>query len=203
MAAAIVLVAGCGGPSPGSGSDRGEASAERGSPSPSPPGGTLILGTTTSTQDSGLLDTLVPAYESGSRCQVKTVAVGSGEALAMGARGDADVLLVHSPAAEKTYMAQGHGLSRAAVMHNDFVLLGPRDDPAHVGGPDAAAAFACDRGSPGAVRLSRRRLGHQRQGALPVGQGRGPAQRKLVRQDRPGHGRDPDDREPEAGLHPR
>ena len=87
MAAAIVLVAGCGGPSPGGGSDRGEASAERGSPSPSPPGGTLILGTTTSTQDSGLLDTLVPAYESGSRCQVKTVAVGSGEALAMGAGG--------------------------------------------------------------------------------------------------------------------
>ena len=147
MAAAIVLVAGCGGPrtsnrSAGGTSHRGEASsAPRGGTSSSAPGGTLILGTTTSTQDSGLLDTLVPAYESGSRCRVKTVAVGSGEALAMGAKGDADVLLVHSPAAEEAYMAQGHGLSRAAVMHNDFVLLGPENDPAHAEGMSAVAAF--------------------------------------------------------------
>jgi tungstate transport system substrate-binding protein len=147
MAAAVVLAAGCGGPSAssrsaGSPSDTGEAtSAQGGGTSSSAPSGTLILGTTTSTQDSGLLDTLVPSYESGSRCRVKTVAVGSGEALAMGAKGDADVLLVHSPAAEETYMAQGHGLSRAAVMHNDFVLLGPGDDPAHAAGMGAAAAF--------------------------------------------------------------
>ena len=93
------------------------------------PGGTLVLATTTSTQDSGLLDTLVPDYETGSRCRVKTVAVGSGEALALGADGNADVLLVHSPAAEQQYMAQGHGLTREAVMHNDFVLLGPRTTP--------------------------------------------------------------------------
>jgi tungstate transport system substrate-binding protein len=142
IAAAAALVAGCGGPRASGQSDSGEASsAPRGGASSSAPGGTLILGTTTSTQDSGLLDTLVPAYESVSRCRVKTVAVGSGEALAMGAKGDADVLLVHSPAAEETYMAQGHGLSRAAVMHNDFVMLGPRDDPAHAAGKTAAAAF--------------------------------------------------------------
>ena len=146
-AAAVVLVAGCGGPSTGSRragspSDSGEASsAQGGGTSSRAPSGTLILGTTTSTQDSGLLDMLVPSYQSGSRCRVKTVAVGSGEALAMGAKGDADVLLVHSPAAEETYMAQGHGLSRAAVMHNDFVLLGPRDDPAHAAGTSAVAAF--------------------------------------------------------------
>ena len=112
-------------------------------PHSSTPEGTLVLATTTSTQDSGLLDTLVPDYETGSRCRVKTVAVGSGEALAMGADGNADVLLVHSPAAEQQYMARGHGLTRAAVMHNDFVLLGPGNDPAHAArAGDPAKAFA-------------------------------------------------------------
>ena len=85
----------------------------------------------------------MPDYEAGSRCRVKTVAVGSGEALALGADGNADVLLVHSPAAEQQYMAQGHGLTRAAVMHNDFVLLGPKNDPAHAArAGDTAKAFA-------------------------------------------------------------
>jgi tungstate transport system substrate-binding protein len=97
----------------------------------SAPSGALVLATTTSTQDTGLLDALVPAFEQAGDCTVKTVAVGSGEALEMGASGDADVLLVHSPAAEERFMADGHGLSRVAVMHNDFVLLGPPDDPAH------------------------------------------------------------------------
>jgi len=131
--AAAALLAACGGPGRGPQSDVAPSSA---------PGGTLILGTTTSTQDSGLLDTLVPEYESGSHCRVKTVAVGSGEALALGASGNADVLLVHSPAAELKYMAQGHGVSRAAVMHNDFVLLGPKGDPAHASrGKDAVEAL--------------------------------------------------------------
>ena len=188
VAVGIALVAACGGPrassqSAGGTSHGGEAtSAPRGGTSSSAPGGTLILGTTTSTQDSGLLDTLVPSYESGSRCRVKTVAVGSGEALAMGAKGDADVLLVHSPAAEETYMAQGHGLSRAAVMHNDFVLLGPRDDPAHTDGKARGRGAQGDRRRARAVRVPCRRLGHQRQGARPVGPGRGPAERRLVRQ---------------------
>jgi tungstate transport system substrate-binding protein len=74
---------------------------------------------------------------------VKTIAVGSGAALAMGERGDADVLLVHSPAAEEAYMAKGRGLSRALVMHNSFIVVGPASDPAHVKGlPSAQAAFA-------------------------------------------------------------
>ena len=103
-------------------------------------GGDLVLATTTSTQDSGLLDELIPSFEKSSECVAKTVAVGSGEALTMGERGDADVLLVHSPEAEEQYMADGYGSSREAVMHNDFVLVGPPGDPAGVA--DAADATA-------------------------------------------------------------
>jgi tungstate transport system substrate-binding protein len=117
---AAVVAAGC-----GSDSSAGGAST---------PSGQVILGTTTSTRDTGLLDTLVPAFEHATSCSVKTVAVGSGQALDLGARGQADALLVHSPAAEETFMKQGHGLSRAAVMHNDFVLVGPPTDPANTAG---------------------------------------------------------------------
>jgi tungstate transport system substrate-binding protein len=103
----------------------------------------MILATTTSTQDSGLLDAILPAFEEQSGCVPKTVAVGSGEAMALGEKGDADVLLVHSPEAEEEFMADGHGSSREAVMHNDFVLVGPPDDPAGVAGaPDAAEAMS-------------------------------------------------------------
>ena len=101
--------------------------------------GRMILATTTSTQDSGLLDELVPRFQDQSGCSVKTVAVGSGEALELGEKGDADVLLVHSPAAEEEFMAGGHGVSRAAVMHNDFVVVGPADDPAKIKGAGSAA----------------------------------------------------------------
>jgi tungstate transport system substrate-binding protein len=103
----------------------------------------VILATTTSTQDTGLLDVLVPAFEKSSGFQVKTIAVGTGAALALGDRGDADVLLVHAPAAEEAYMAKGRGLERALVMHNAFIVVGPSSDPAHVhGSPTAQAAFA-------------------------------------------------------------
>ena len=81
----------------------------------------LILATTTSTQDSGLLDVLVPAFEKATGYNVKTVAVGSGQALKMGEEGNADVLLVHSPAAEKTFMDAGSGIDRRLVMHNYFL----------------------------------------------------------------------------------
>lgn len=101
----------------------------------------MILATTTSTQDSGLLDELVPAFEKASGYQVKTVAVGSGQALKMGEQGNADVLLVHSPAAEKTFMTAGHGSERRLVAHNYFLVVGPAGDPAHVSGTSAAAAF--------------------------------------------------------------
>ena len=94
----------------------------------------LILATTTSTQDSGLLDDLLPRFETATGIRVKTIAVGSGEALAMGRRGDADVLLVHSKAAEDEFMAQGFGSLRLDVMYNDFVLVGPPSDPAGLRG---------------------------------------------------------------------
>ena len=94
----------------------------------------VILATTTSTYDSGLLDVLVPVFEDKTGFIVKSIAVGTGHALKMGARGDADVLLVHSPAAEKILVDDGDAVDRKLVMHNDFVLVGPHDDPAAVGG---------------------------------------------------------------------
>jgi tungstate transport system substrate-binding protein len=103
---------------------------------------TLILATTTSTENSGLLDELVPLFEQESSLSVKVIAVGSGAALALGERGDADVLLVHAPEAEQALVAAGHGIERARVMFNDFVLVGPPSDPAAIsGGVDAASAL--------------------------------------------------------------
>lgn len=99
----------------------------------------LILATTTSTQDSGLLDVLVPAFQEDTGYVVKVVAVGSGEALKMGEQGNADVLLVHSPAAEVTYMEAGNGSERTLVMHNDFIIVGPEADPAGIKGTATAA----------------------------------------------------------------
>jgi tungstate transport system substrate-binding protein len=92
----------------------------------------LILATTTSTQDSGLLDVLIPIFEKKTGYFVKTIAVGSGQAMTMGKKGEADVLLVHSPAAEKEFMAGGNGTHRTLVMHNDFIIVGPPADPATV-----------------------------------------------------------------------
>ena len=127
VAACALLTAGC-----GSEQAAGPAGAT----------GSMILATTTSTQDSGLLDAILPDFEKRSDCVPKTVAVGSGEALALGANGDADVLLVHSPAAEEEYVAAGHSADREAVMHNDFVLVGPPQDPAGVkAARDGAAAL--------------------------------------------------------------
>ena len=102
---------------------------------------TVILATTTSTQDSGLLDVLVPLFEKESGYQVKTISVGSGQAMKMGEKGEADVLLVHSPDAEKKFMADGFGAVRRLVMHNDFIVLGPAADPARVKGTKAAEAM--------------------------------------------------------------
>lgn len=121
---AFVLLTACGGPAAG-------PSAER----------SLILATTTSTQDSGLLDDLLPAFTADTGWQVKTVAVGSGQAIELGRRGEADVLLVHSPDAEKKFVAEGTAGRRLLVMHNDFVLVGPEADPAGIRGVGVAEAM--------------------------------------------------------------
>ena len=94
----------------------------------------IILATTTSTQDSGLLDVLLPIFEKKTGYFVKTIAVGSGQAMAMGSKGEADVLLVHSPEAEKKFMADQDGVNRRLVMHNDFIIVGPADDAAKIKG---------------------------------------------------------------------
>jgi tungstate transport system substrate-binding protein len=102
----------------------------------------LILATTTSTQDSGLLDELLPQFTRDSGWQVKTLAVGSGQAIELGRRGEADVLLVHSPAAEQAFVAEGTAGPRRLVMHNDFVLVGPPSDPAKARGLESTQAIA-------------------------------------------------------------
>lgn len=102
----------------------------------------LILATTTSTQDSGLLDELIPAFEKKYNVKVKTVAVGSGEALKMGEEGDADVLLVHAKDSEEELIKNGFGIERVEVMYNDFIVVGPEADPAAIkGSATAAEAF--------------------------------------------------------------
>jgi tungstate transport system substrate-binding protein len=90
----------------------------------------LLLVSTTSTQDSGLLDVLLPAFEEVTGYTVQLVATGSGQALEMGRDGNADVILLHSPAAEEKFMQEGFGIDRRLVMHNDFVIVGPPNDPA-------------------------------------------------------------------------
>lgn len=118
-----VLLAGCSAAGP---------SAER----------SLVLATTTSTQDSGLLDELLPVFTADTGWEVKAVAIGSGAAIEMGRRGEADVLLVHSPAAEEEFVAEGTAGQRRLVMHNDFVLLGPAADPAGIRGAGSVEAVS-------------------------------------------------------------
>ena len=99
----------------------------------------IKMASTTSTQNSGLFDYLLPIFEKKTGYFVKTIAVGSGQAMAMGAKGEADVLLVHSPAAEKKFMADGNGVERRIVMHNDYIIVGPPNDPAKIKGMKKAA----------------------------------------------------------------
>jgi tungstate transport system substrate-binding protein len=99
----------------------------------------IILATTTSTQDTGLLDVLIPIFEKQTGYFVKTIAVGSGQAMAMGQKGEADVLLVHSPDAEKKFIEDGYGINRQLVMHNDFIIVGPAADPAKIKGVKSSA----------------------------------------------------------------
>lgn len=101
----------------------------------------LILATTTSTQDSGLLDVLLPIFEEENNVKVKTIAVGTGQALEMGTKGEADVLLVHAPKSEEELVTSGDAINRKRVMYNDYILVGPNDNPAGVSGEDTKAAF--------------------------------------------------------------
>ena len=139
----VVLVAACSGtaasPAPTVGPAATPAATLPATSAPSPAGSRdLILATTTSTQDSGLLDVLVPAFETATGYKVKTVAVGSGAALKLGEEGNADVLMVHSPAAETTFMEAGSGIDRQLLMHNMFLVVGPPADPAGINGMTSA-----------------------------------------------------------------
>ena len=102
---------------------------------------TLLMASTTSTEQSGLFSHLLPAFKAASGLDVKVVAVGTGQAIDMGRRGDADVLFVHDQAAEEKIVQEGHTLKRYPVMYNDFVLVGPAADPSGVRGKDIALAL--------------------------------------------------------------
>ena len=115
----------------------------------------IILATTTSTQDSGLLDVLIPMFEKKTGYFVKTIAVGSGQAMAMGQKGEADVLLVHSPAAEKKFVTEGYGVNRRIIMHNDFIVVGPGEDPAKIKGTKSTLDSFKKIAASGALFLSR------------------------------------------------
>lgn len=105
----------------------------------SAPAGHIIVASTTSTQNSGLLDAILPEFRKATGVEARVVAVGTGAALDMGRRCDADVELVHAPAAEKKFVAQGYGLKRHPVMYNDFIIVGPASDPAGIKGMHSAA----------------------------------------------------------------
>jgi tungstate transport system substrate-binding protein len=117
------------------------AAGVAGAQAPAPASRTVIVSTTTSTQDSGLLDVLVPMFEKATGYSVKTISVGTGQALALAARGEADVTLAHAPALEKKYVEDGKMLNRRLVMYNDFVVIGPAEDPAGIKGQRAAEAL--------------------------------------------------------------
>lgn len=110
------------------------AAGASGALAPAHAGQAVILSTTTSTQDSGLLDVLVPMFEKKTGYTVKTISVGTGQALALGAKGEADVCLVHAPDSEKKYVADGLLVNRRLVMHNNFIIVGPAEDPAKIKG---------------------------------------------------------------------
>lgn len=120
-------------------SDQGISGVSAQNATPAPRGeDDVILATTTSTQDSGLLDVLVPIFEQKTGFNLKPIAVGSGAALKMGQNGEADVLLVHSPADEQTFMDAGYGVDRHLVFYNDFIIVGPAGDPAGIAGTASA-----------------------------------------------------------------
>ncbi|MFL7867907.1 MAG: substrate-binding domain-containing protein [Anaerolineales bacterium] len=148
----LLLLAACNTTSPATNTDGQEQQAtaednaptEEAAPTDEPasseaPADAITLATTTSTYDSGLLDAILPVFEQESGITVEVVAVGTGQALALGEQGDADVLLVHARAREDAFMEAGDGTRREDVMYNDFVIVGPEDDPAGITGMESAA----------------------------------------------------------------
>lgn len=137
-------VAGCGGGTTTTTAAPAETTTSMASETTAPPTtavqvSDVVLASTTSTQDSGLFDVLIPAFETDNpQYKIKVIAVGSGEAIKLGETKDADVLLVHSPAAEKAFIAAGFGAERQDVMYNDFLIVGPTSDPAKIKGTAVA-----------------------------------------------------------------
>ena len=161
MLATVALVAGAcssgsAGPQASAPAPSAAAASAAASPSAGPAGSTnLILATTTSLQDSGLLDVLVPAFEKASGYTVKTVAVGTGQALTMGQQGNADVLFVHAPTQEQAFMDAGWGVDRRLVAHNYFWIVGPASDPAGISGMTSAVDAFTKIAASGATFVSR------------------------------------------------
>lgn len=148
LVGSVVIFAGCGGQPAKPAAPAAPAAVT------APANPNVILATTTSTQDSGLLDLLLPAFEKKTGYKVKTIAVGTGQALAMGEKGEADVLLVHAPAAEKKVVEKGAAINRKLVMHNDFVFVGPAADAAQIKGKTTLDALKAIAAKP-AVFISR------------------------------------------------
>ena len=161
MLATVALVAGAcssgsAGPQASAPAPSAAAASAAASPSVGQAGSTnLILATTTSLQDSGLLDVLVPAFEKASGHTVKTVAVGTGQALTMGQQGNADVLFVHAPTQEQAFMDAGWGVDRRLVAHNYFWIVGPASDPAGISGMTSAVDAFKKIAASGATFVSR------------------------------------------------
>jgi tungstate transport system substrate-binding protein len=130
------VIAGCGGTT--TQQPQQQSTEQKPAETTAPAEKTMTLATTTSTQDSGLLEVLLPAFEKKEVIKVKVVAVGSGAAMEMGKKGDADVLLVHSPKAEKEFMDGGFGDDKKSVMHNEYFIVGPANDPAKIKGVKTA-----------------------------------------------------------------
>lgn len=143
MLVVLLLLAACATPSNSTTQPAAEEPASEAPAAEASDPGRLILSTTTSTADSGLLDYILPDFEEKTGIEVDVIAVGTGQALEMGRAGDADVVLVHSRAAEDQFVAEGHGTERYDVMYNDFIIIGPPSDPAGISGMESAAeAFA-------------------------------------------------------------
>lgn len=151
---AVLLMAGCGG-APAANSGSGSENQAAGTEPKTPANPDVILATTTSTQDTGLLDVLIPMFKEQTGYNVKPIAVGTGQALKMGEQGEADVLLVHAPDSEKPLVESGVAIDRKLVMHNDFIIVGPPEDPAGVKGSKDANEAMTKIANSGSIFVSR------------------------------------------------